>query len=171
LRRNYRVLPCRPVRSIPKLTRRGIVKLNLHLRLNRGDIAIACRLRILPFPGRPLAKPRVTILGASASFGCAQPREFYLAKQSDRKNIDLIEMRRQLTALRSQHAEDVLVTSILNRFIVKVAFLLEPKDLKHAQLLQSEFSKTLEKVKAINSRKVERHGLPVTSQTSNRKDI
>ena len=96
-----------------------------------------------------------------ASFGREHSREFCLSKQPNRKNIDLIEMRRQLTALRSQHSEDVLVTSILNRFIVKVAFLLEPKDPKHEQLLQSEFSETLEKVEAITLRKVKSHGSAV----------
>ncbi|WFU82974.1 hypothetical protein QA645_09620 [Bradyrhizobium sp. CIAT3101] len=91
-----------------------------------------------------------------------QWRELYLIKQSDRENIDLIEMRRQLTALRSQHSDDLLVASILNRFIVKVAFLSEPTDAKHEQLLRSEFLETLEKVQAITSHKATAQGSAVT---------
>lgn len=76
-----------------------------------------------------------------------------MKRQSDRETIDLIEMRRQLTALRSQHSENLAIASLLNRFLVKVAFLSEPKDPKHEEYLRSEFAQTLKKVEAITSRR------------------
>ncbi|MDA9476895.1 hypothetical protein XI03_20875 [Bradyrhizobium sp. CCBAU 65884] len=61
-------------------------------------------------------------------------------------------MRRQLTALRSQHSDNLAIASLLNRFLVKVAFLTEPTDLAHEQYLRSEFERTLTKVKEIAAR-------------------
>ncbi|OSI78645.1 hypothetical protein BSZ22_02700 [Bradyrhizobium canariense] len=61
-------------------------------------------------------------------------------------------MRRQITNLRSQHSENLLVTSRLNRFLVKIAFLSEPKDAAHARHLHSEFARTLQRVVAIAAR-------------------
>ncbi|WP_342739730.1 hypothetical protein [Bradyrhizobium sp. B117] len=74
-------------------------------------------------------------------------------KQQSDYGLDLIEMRRQLTALRSQHSDDLAIASLLNRFLVKVAFLSEPKDREHEQYLRAEFAETLKKVEAIISRK------------------
>lgn len=76
-----------------------------------------------------------------------------MKQQSDGGKLDLIEMRRQLTVLRSQHSENLAIASLLNRFLVKVAFLSEPTDPKHEQHLQSEFAQTLKKVEAITSRR------------------
>ncbi|MDA9506122.1 hypothetical protein XI09_16070 [Bradyrhizobium sp. CCBAU 11386] len=64
-----------------------------------------------------------------------------------------MEMRRQLTALRSQYSDNLAIASLLNRFFVKVAFLSEPKDQDHEQYLRSEFAETLKKVETIISRK------------------
>jgi hypothetical protein len=75
-----------------------------------------------------------------------------LREQPDHETLDLIEMRRQLTALRSNHSDNLLITSLLNRFFVKVAFLLKPTDLAHEQYLKSEFERTLTKVKEIAAR-------------------
>nr|WP_249812182.1 hypothetical protein [Bradyrhizobium sp. 173] len=61
-------------------------------------------------------------------------------------------MRRQLTVLRSQHSENLGIASLLNRFLVKIAFLSEPRDVAHVQYLRSEFARTLQKVEAIASR-------------------
>ena len=74
-----------------------------------------------------------------------------MKRPSDREPLDLIEMRRQLTALRSQHSDNLAIASLLNRFLVKVAFLSEPKDPEHEQYLRSEFAQTLKKVEAITS--------------------
>jgi len=70
----------------------------------------------------------------------------------DDTTLDLFEMRRKLAALRSRHSEDDVVVSILNRFLVKVAFLSSPIDQAHEQHLRSEFKDTLERVEAIVSR-------------------
>ncbi|QHP74244.1 hypothetical protein EI171_21040 [Bradyrhizobium sp. LCT2] len=75
-----------------------------------------------------------------------------MKRQSDSAPLDLIEMRRQLTAMRSQHSDDLLVTSRLNRFLVKIAFLSEPKNAAHEQHLKHEFVRTLRSVEAIVSR-------------------
>lgn len=61
-------------------------------------------------------------------------------------------MRRHMTALRSQHSDNLLITSRLNRFLVKIAFLSEPKDAAHEQHLRFEFVRTLQSVEAIVSR-------------------
>lgn len=75
-----------------------------------------------------------------------------MKEQPDHETLDLIEMRRQLTALRSQHSDNLQIASLLNRFLVKVAFLTEPKDSAHEQYLRSEFERTLTKVKEIAAR-------------------
>lgn len=76
-----------------------------------------------------------------------------MKQRSHYAKLDLIEMRRQLTALRSQHSDNLGIAMLLNRFLVKIAFLSEPTDLKHEQYLRSEFALTLKKVEAIASRK------------------
>lgn len=75
-----------------------------------------------------------------------------MREQPERETLDLIEMRRQLTALRSKHSDNLLIASLLNRFFVKVAFLVEPTDLAQEQYLRSEFEQTLIKVKEIAAR-------------------
>lgn len=90
---------------------------------------------------------------------------FYLKQQSDRGKLDLIEMRRQLTALRSQHSDNLAIASLLNRFLVKVAFLSEPTDPNHERHLRSEFAQTLTKVEAITSRRPSAKR-PVTTKRS-----
>ncbi|PDT66351.1 hypothetical protein CO683_28635 [Bradyrhizobium ottawaense] len=77
-----------------------------------------------------------------------------MKRRSDSAPLDLIEMRRQLTAMRSQHSDNLAIASLLNRFLVKVAFLSEPKDAAHAQHLRSEFARTLRSVEGIASRSV-----------------
>ena len=75
-----------------------------------------------------------------------------MREQPDHETLDLIEMRRQLTALRSKHSDNLLITSLLNRFFVKVAFLEEPTDIAQEQYLRSEFERTLIKVREIAAR-------------------
>ena len=75
-----------------------------------------------------------------------------MREQPDHETLDLVEMRRQLTALRSKHSDNLLITSLLNRFFVKVAFLVKPTDLTHEQYLKSEFERTLIKVRGIVER-------------------
>jgi hypothetical protein len=140
-------------RQVPELTRRDDIKLNTRLRLHRGDCAIASLHRTLPLVRVPSGEAVAPIYSARRlRLTVERSREFHLIQQSDRETIDLIEMRRQLTALRSQYSDNLLVASLLNRFIVKVAFLSEPTDPKHEQLLRSQFLETLEKVEAITSK-------------------
>ncbi|MDA9420595.1 hypothetical protein XH97_00005 [Bradyrhizobium sp. CCBAU 53380] len=73
--------------------------------------------------------------------------------RSQYARLDRIEMRRKLTALRSQHSDNLAIASLLNRFLVKIAFLSEPTDPTREQHLRSEFAQTLKKVEAITSRK------------------
>jgi hypothetical protein len=75
-----------------------------------------------------------------------------LKEQPDHETLDLVEMRRQLTALRSQHSDILPIATLLNRFLVKIAFLNQPTDLAHEQYLRSEFERTLTKVKEIAAR-------------------
>ena len=137
---------------VPDLTFRGDIKLNSHLRLHRGCVALASLLRTLPRPGSPWRSRGAKILGAAASFIRRNSMSFFLANKPDDDPIDLVEMRRQITILRSQHSDNLLVTSRLNRFLVKIAFLSEPKDAAHEQHLRSEFVRTLQNVEAIASR-------------------
>lgn len=76
-----------------------------------------------------------------------------MKSQSDRDTIDLIEMRRQLTTLRSQYSDNLRIASLLNHFFVKIAFLSEPNDAVHEQRLRFQFLETLKKVEAIASHK------------------
>jgi len=66
-----------------------------------------------------------------------------MREQPEREALDLIEMRRQLTALRSKHSDNLMIASVLNGLLVKVAFLVEPTDLAQEQYLRSEFERTL----------------------------
>jgi hypothetical protein len=45
-----------------------------------------------------------------------------LKNQPDHESLDLVEMRRQLPALRSQHSDNLRIASLLNRFLVKIVF-------------------------------------------------
>lgn len=75
-----------------------------------------------------------------------------MKKQPDHEPLDLVEMRRQLTALRSQHSDNLGIATLLNRLLVKIAFLTEPTDLAHAEYLRSEIERTFAKVKEICAR-------------------
>jgi hypothetical protein len=75
-----------------------------------------------------------------------------LEEQPDHEALDLVEIRRQLTALRSQHSDKLQIATLLNRLLVKIAFLSEPTDLAHAEYLRLEIEKTFAKVKEISAR-------------------
>ncbi|WP_245473460.1 hypothetical protein [Bradyrhizobium zhanjiangense] len=141
--------------AVPELTRHRDIKLNFRLRLQRSYGALASHGRTLPLVRvTQLAKPsRQYTRRGGFDWTVGLSREFHLKRQPDREALDLMEMRRQLTALRSQHSDNLAIASLLNRFLVKVAFLSEPKDRDHKQYLRSEFAQTLKKVEAIISRK------------------
>ena len=81
-----------------------------------------------------------------------QRYELHLANKPDDDRFDLVEIRRQITNLRSQHSDNLLVTSRLNRFLVKIAFLSEPNDAAHVRHIRSEFDRTLRNVEEMVSR-------------------
>jgi hypothetical protein len=64
--------------------------------------------------------------------------------------IDLIEVRRQLVAMRSQHSHDQNVTALLNKLLGKLAYLHEPRDRRHAERLVRAISKALQTIEKIN---------------------
>jgi hypothetical protein len=82
----------------------------------------------------------------------ANSASFVVTNEPDDQPLDLLEIRRQITVMRSQNSDNLLITSLLNRFLVKIAFLSEPTDFSHAQHLRSEFARTLQRVEAITSR-------------------
>jgi hypothetical protein len=63
--------------------------------------------------------------------------------------LDLVEVRRQLIAMRSFHSHDPRVTAMINNLLVKFAHLDEPEDHRHAERLQRMIAKTIETVEAI----------------------
>jgi len=138
------------VAIVPDLTLCGDIKLNPRVRLHRGKGRLTSPGHC-PWYGSPSGEAVApNILGARASF-VGLLRELDLKKQPDRETLDLIEMRRQLTALRSQHSDSLPIASVLNRFLVKIAFLTEPTDLAHEEYLRSEFERTLTRVKEIRA--------------------
>jgi hypothetical protein len=79
-----------------------------------------------------------------------------LIDEPDDQPLALIEMRRQITTLRSRHSENLLVTYLLNSFLIKVASLTKPENAAHAESLRDAFNSTLAEVKkslARNNRK------------------
>jgi hypothetical protein len=76
-------------------------------------------------------------------------------KDSRVQPLDLIEVRRQLTALRSLHSNDRRITTLLNRLLVKIAYLSEPKSRTHERQLRQATIRTMDEVEAITSDTVE----------------
>jgi hypothetical protein len=50
--------------------------------------------------------------------------------------IDLFEIRRELTALRSRHVQSRVITRRINQFLSEIASLNEPHDRSHEQRLE-----------------------------------
>ncbi|MGY4408703.1 hypothetical protein ACVWW4_000439 [Bradyrhizobium sp. LB7.1] len=94
-------------------------------------------------------KRRVNIFGAAP---CLITGRFTWKSNRTTKRLISSKMRRQLTALRSQHSDNLRIATLLNRLLVKIAFLTEPKDLANAKYLRSEIEKTFAKVKEISAR-------------------
>ena len=72
-------------------------------------------------------------------------------KDSRIQPLDLIDVRRQLTALRSLHSDDRPITTLLNRLLVKIAYLSEPKNRAHERQLRQAIIRTMDEVEAITS--------------------
>jgi hypothetical protein len=65
--------------------------------------------------------------------------------------LDLPELRRQLVALRSRHSHKKRATTLINRLLVKIAYLHEPENKAHERRLQSLIAKTIQTVEEIDS--------------------
>ncbi|MBB4398864.1 hypothetical protein [Bradyrhizobium sp. ERR14] len=136
--------------TVPDLTSSHDIKLNPRLRLQPHlSLASFSHTGHCPVRVHPKAKSSRQHIRRGASFDHGP---FQLEEQSDHEALDLVEMRRQLTALRSRHSNNLQIASLLNRFLVKVAFLTEPTDFAHEQYLRSEFERTLKRVEAISAR-------------------
>jgi hypothetical protein len=63
--------------------------------------------------------------------------------------LDLIEVRRQLIAMRSFHANDRRVTDAINRLIGKLAHLHAPENRRHEEQILKAIAKTIQRVNDI----------------------
>jgi hypothetical protein len=72
-----------------------------------------------------------------------------------RSRLDLIAARRQLIALRSLHAHDRRITSLINNLIAKIGYLTEPENGAHEKTLRNAITQTFITVDKIASRKPE----------------
>jgi hypothetical protein len=102
-----------------------------------------------------------------------RPRPFALAFEAHRfrgptlshmKNfhfdtpLDLIEVRRQLTAMRSLHSNDPRITTAINRLLGKLAHLNQPENRRHEEQLLKIIAKTLQHIDEILSNGPEEPG-------------
>jgi hypothetical protein len=65
--------------------------------------------------------------------------------------LDLINVRRQLVAMRSSHSNDPRITAAINRLISKFAHLSEPKNQREEKTLSNMIGKTLQRVEVLLS--------------------
>lgn len=63
--------------------------------------------------------------------------------------LDLIEVRRRLTQLRSLHSNDKRITRAINNLIGKLAHLHEPENRRHEERLLKAIAKTIQRVDEI----------------------
>ncbi|MDH2357634.1 hypothetical protein QCM80_45000 [Bradyrhizobium sp. SSUT112] len=66
-----------------------------------------------------------------------------MKRPSKHEALDLAEMRRQITALRSRHSENLRITYLLNRLLIKAADLSEPESAAHAKQLGEACARTM----------------------------
>jgi len=72
-----------------------------------------------------------------------------LAKQPHHEPLDLVEMRRQIVSVRSRHSDNLRITYLLNRLLIKIAYLVEPASPAHAEQLREAFTRTMSDVESI----------------------
>ena len=65
--------------------------------------------------------------------------------------LDLMEIRRQLTVMRSLHSQDQRITHEINNLIRKLAHLHQPKNRRHEESLRRIISRTVKRVDDILS--------------------
>jgi len=66
-----------------------------------------------------------------------------LKRPSKHETLDLVEIRRQITALRSRHSENLRITHLLNKLFINIAYLSEPESAAHAKQLREAFARTM----------------------------
>ncbi|MDH2405075.1 hypothetical protein QCM77_34935 [Bradyrhizobium sp. SSUT18] len=82
-----------------------------------------------------------------------------MKRPSKHETLDLAEMRRQITALRSRHSENLRITYLLNRLLIKIAYLSEPESAAHAEQLREAFATTMADIeKRITKNALKRSG-------------
>ena len=91
-----------------------------------------------PNPGEAIAP-----LARRVDFVCWPRASVILKRPSKHETLDLGEMRRQITALRSRHSENIRITYLLNRLLIKIAYLSEPENAAHAEQLREAFARTM----------------------------
>jgi type VI protein secretion system component VasF len=65
--------------------------------------------------------------------------------------LDLMELRRQLVAVRSQHSHDKRIVQAINSLIRKLAHLHKPENRRHEDALRRTIMKTVQRVDEILS--------------------
>jgi hypothetical protein len=81
-----------------------------------------------------------------------QWRDHWRQDIKPRAPLDLVEVRRQLTVMRSRHSNDRRVTRLINKTLVKLAHLHEPADRAQETRLRELIAKTVHMVETITSR-------------------
>jgi hypothetical protein len=72
-------------------------------------------------------------------------RELTLQRPS-KKPLDLVEMRREISVLRSRYSEIDRITKLLNKLMIKLAYLKEPENAAHAEQLRMAYEWTMSEV-------------------------
>jgi hypothetical protein len=99
---------------------------------------------------QPSFSKRLTSLKSSAvGQGVELPRRTSFGKNAELQSIDLLEVRRQLIALRLLHSHEPRATTLINRVLAKIAHLHEPESKAHEKRLQNLIAKTIRNVQKI----------------------
>ncbi|MET4037754.1 hypothetical protein ABIC08_008447 [Bradyrhizobium sp. RT9b] len=105
--------------------------------------------RTLPPSGSAQAKPSRHLI-RRGGFVCPATRASVILKRpSKHKTLDLVEMRRQIIALRTRHSDNSRVTYLLNRLLIKTAYLTEAESAAQAMRLCDAFTETMADVEKI----------------------
>jgi hypothetical protein len=76
-----------------------------------------------------------------------------LAKSDFEPKLDLIEVRRQLIAMRSQHSQNLGVTRRINKLLGQLAYLRQPSDRAHEKRIVRMVANAIRTVERILSEK------------------
>lgn len=105
--------------------------------------------RTLPPSGSARAKPLRHHI-RRGGFVCPATRASVILKRpSKHETLNLVEMRRQIIALRTRHSDNARVTHLLNRLLIKTAYLTEAESAAQAKRLWDAFTETMADVEKI----------------------